>query len=312
MPGEDVREGLQIVLGEVGEIAYVPELPARGTHAGMVGRSLAMLENLGVDLQPAGWRLTAGESRDQRRARSLLAHDLDLLEELLPRTTPTVKQQVAGPWSLAAMVERPRGDRALGDHGARRDLAESLAAGLAVQIADLRRRAPQAELVVQVDEPMLPAVLAGAVPTASGYGRHRPVDDHEADRLLSIISTAITTSDATPVAHCCARDVPVDLLAGAGFGGISFDLSLVEPGEAWASAFEAGVDLWPGAVPTAGHLPSATDLRRRVDRWFTALGFDDAAYGERSVVTPACGLANSTLDHARAALTLARQAASTV
>ena len=112
MPGEDVREAIQIILGEVGDLPFVPELPARGVGAEMIGRSLAMLDGLSVDLQPAGWRLTSGQSKDQRRAGVVLAQDLDAVEELLPASTPVLKQQVAGPWTLAATVERPRGDRA--------------------------------------------------------------------------------------------------------------------------------------------------------------------------------------------------------
>jgi hypothetical protein len=104
----------------------------------------------------------------------------------------------------------------------------------------------------------------------------------------------------------------VELLAGAGFGAVSFDATLVGPDEHWATAFESGVDLWPGAIATSGALDSSADVRQRVDRWFADLGFDDAVYGERAVVTPACGLAGASPDQARAALTLAQQAAATV
>ncbi|HUS20528.1 MAG TPA: methionine synthase [Aeromicrobium sp.] len=312
MPGEDLRDAMQVILGEVGDLPFVPELPARGVGAEMIGRSLAMLEGLSVDLQPAGWRLTSGQSKDQRRARSLLAQDLDAVEELLPASTPVLKQQVTGPWTLAATVERPRGDRILADHGARRELAESLAEGIAHHISDLRRRAPHASLVIQIDEPALPAVLAGAVPTASGFGKHRRVYDSDADRHLRMLTEAITRSGAASVVHCCAARVPVDLLGGAGFGAISFDAGLARPDDRWATAFESGVDLWLGAVPTSDDLPSAADVRRAVDRWFADLGFDEDAYGERTVITPACGLASATRDNARAALTLAQQAAVTV
>lgn len=309
MPGENLREAFHVILGEVGDLPFVPELPERGTPAGMIGRSLAMLHGLGVDLQPAGWRLTTAESRDQRRAKSLLAHDLDIVEELLPASTPVLKQQVAGPWTLAATVERPRGDRLLADHGARRELAESLAEGIADHISDLRRRAPHASFVVQIDEPALPAVLAGAVPTASGFGKHRRVYASDVDRHLRMVTEAIARSGAASLVHCCAAHVPVELLAGAGFSAISFDANLNLPDERWAAAFEAGVDLWPGAVPTSGELPAAADVRRRVDRWFADLGFDDDAYRDRTVITPVCGLTGIAPDDARAALARAQQAA---
>jgi methionine synthase II (cobalamin-independent) len=312
MPGEDVREAFQVILGEVGDLPFVPELPARGAGAEMIGRSLAMLEGLGVDLQPAGWRLTSAQSKDQRRAKSMLAQDLDAVEELLPASTPVLKQQVAGPWTLAATVERPRGDRLLADHGARRELAESLAEGVAHHISDLRKRAPHASFVIQVDEPALPAVLAGAVPTASGFGKHRRVYASDADRLLRMLTEAIARSGAASIVHCCAARIPVELLAGAGFGAISFDATLARPDEDWATAFESGVDLWPGAFAATGQLDAPADVRRRIDRWFADLGFDEAAYAERTVLTPACGLSGASPDRARAALTLAQQAAATV
>ena len=312
MPGEDFADAFHTILGEVGDLPFIPELPARGAGADMIGRSLAMLDGLGVDLQPAGWRLTSGQSKDQQRARSILAQDLDTVEELLPVTAPVLKQQLAGPWTLAATVERPRGDRVLADHGARRELAESLAEGLTHHISDLRKRAPHASLVIQVDEPALPAVLAGAVPTASSFGTHRRVYDSDADRLLRLLTEAIARSGAAPIVHCCAARVPVALLAGAGFGAISFDAALAPPDDHWAVAFESGVDLWPGALPATGELPAADDVRRHVDGWFKALGFDDDAYGERTVITPACGLAVAAPNGARTALTLAQQAAATV
>ncbi|MDX6276542.1 MAG: hypothetical protein QOJ72_670, partial [Nocardioidaceae bacterium] len=100
MPGTDFAESLRIVLGEVGELAYVPELPARGVHAGMIGRTLAVLDGLEADLQPDGWRLGAGEGADLRRARSLLAQDLDVAEELAGDHDGLLKIQVTGPLTL--------------------------------------------------------------------------------------------------------------------------------------------------------------------------------------------------------------------
>ncbi len=73
MPGEDVREAVRIVLGELPDLPHLPELPARGATAGMTGRALAVVAELGFDLQPAGWRLTDAPGVDHRRARSLLA-----------------------------------------------------------------------------------------------------------------------------------------------------------------------------------------------------------------------------------------------
>ncbi|MBW8811462.1 MAG: hypothetical protein JF591_22175, partial [Lysobacter sp.] len=221
-----------------------------------------------------------------------------------------LKLQVTGPLTLAASVERPRGDKMLADHGARREIAESLAEGLRSHVADARRRFPGAEVVVQVDEPSIVPVLTGGIPTASGFSRHRSVHPPEADALLRLVTGAITDAGARPVVHSCAPDVPVELLAGAGFTAISFDLSLARPDDVWAESFEQGTDLWPGVVPstdTTGVTDSA--LVSRIAAFFGRFGFDEEAYAGRLVVTPTCGLAGASPVWAREALVLAQRVA---
>ncbi len=310
MPGEDVREALRIIRGEVGDFVFVPELPTRGPHAGMIGRALAVLEGLEADLQPAGWRLGVGGGSDHRRARSLLAEDLDVAEELLAGHDGPLKIQVTGPLTLAAHVERARGDKLVADHGARREIAESLAEGLTAHVADVRRRFARAgQIVVQVDEPSIDAVLGGGIHTASGFGRHRSVAPPEADALLRTVVDAITAAGARPVVHSCAADVPVALLAGAGFTAVSFDLGLANPDDSWSETFEGGTDLWPGVVPSVDADVTDADLRRRLERFFARLGFDEDAYAHRTVVTPTCGLAGASPAWARRALNLAQAVA---
>lgn len=304
MPGTDMDEVLRVVRGEVGDLAFVPELPARGPHASMVGRGLAVLDGLEADLQPSGWRLGVGSGRDLRRARSVLAQDLDAAEEHFADLAGVVKVQVAGPLTLAAVVERPRGDKLVADHGARRELAESLAEGLKTHVADVRRRFA-GDVVVQVDEPAITAVLGGGVPTASGFSRHRSVQPPEADDLLRQVVDAISVAGARPVVHSCAPDVPVALLSGAGFTAISFDVALARPDDTWSEVFESGTDLWPGIVPSTDADSGEADARRRLEGFFSRLGFDEEAYDERTVVTPTCGLAGASPAWARRALTVA-------
>ena len=307
MPGDDVAEAVRIIRGEVGDFVFVPELPARGPHAGMIGRGLAVLDGLDADLQPAGWRLGAGSGSDLRRARSVLAQDLDVAEELLAEHTGPLKVQVTGPLTLAAQVEQARGDKLVADHGARREVAESLAEGLTTHIADVRRRFSWAEqVIVQVDEPSIAAVIGGGIPTASGFGRHRTVHPPEADALLRRVVDAITAAGARPVVHSCAADVPLALLAGVGFTAVSFDLGLADPDDSWSEAFEAGTDLWPGVVPSVDADVTDADLGRRVERFFARLGFDEDAYASRTVITPTCGLAGASPAWARRALSLAQ------
>lgn len=315
-PGADAgayTEAVRIVLGHFPALPHLPELPGRGATATLTGRALGIVTELGADLQPAGWRLTGGAPGvDQRRARSLLAQDLDTLEEQAQGYTGRLKVQVAGPWTLAATVERPRGDRILADRGGRRELAQALADGLREHVADVRRRVPGAEVMVQVDEPALPAVLAGSVPTASGFHRHRSVDDPAASPALEWVMAAVSESGATPVVHCCAPDVPFALLAGAGARGVSVDLAVlgVAAYDALAEVLESGRTLMLGVVPATEPTipPDEGAVSERVLRLLDMLGLDPDTAGDL-VVTPACGLAGASQGWARRAYDLSARAA---
>ena len=308
MPGSDIAEAVRLVTSELPEFVHLPELPERGAAAGVTGRGVALLQGLSADLQPAGWRLQDAAGIDAQRAGSLLAQDLDLLEEHTQGYAGRLKVQVIGPWTLAATMERPRGDRVLADFGARRELAQSLTEGIALHVEGVRQRVPGARVVVQVDEPGLAAVLRGAVPTASGFSRHRRVAAPEARETLSAVVAAITAAGAAPVAHVCSADVPVGLLAEAGFGAVSFDLSLTGGGEAFATALEAGLGLWPGIVPATdpAERQAPGDVVNAVQRYFAELGSDVDSVADRVVVTPACGLAGASPAWARDALRLVR------
>lgn len=319
-PGDsqrDLDEAVALVLGELADepgLPFVPEVPGRGVHAGMVGRTLGLVTDLDVDLQPAGWRLTGSSGAppvDQRRARSLLGQDLDTVEEQAEAYSGDLKVQVAGPWTLAATVERPRGDKVLADHAARRDLAQALALAVQEHVTDMCRRLPDVRrLVVQVDEPALPAVLGGSVPTASGFGKHRTVHPPEASEALEWLFGAIRDAGAEPWAHCCAADAPLALLRGAGARGLAADLALVSAAghDALAEAVEAGESVVLGVVPTTepASAPTPGSLAESVLRWVDLVGLDlDAAAGSL-LVSPACGLAGASRTWARQAVTLTK------
>lgn len=317
LPGADAAafdEALRVVLGTFPDLPHLPELPGRGAGASMTGRALALVAELGADLQPAGWRLTgSAPGIDQRRARSLLAQDLDALEEQTQGYDGRLKVQVTGPWTLAATVERPKGDRVLADHGARRELAQALAEGVSEHVRDVRRRVPGADVVVQLDEPSLPAVLAGAVPTASGFHRHRTVAPPDASAALEWVIGAVADAGATPVVHCCAPDVPFGLLTGAGSQGVSFDLSQLDAAgyDTVAELLEGGRTVMLGVVPATDPDPEPDDgaLTQRVLRLLDMLGLDPAAETGDLVITPSCGLAGASSGWARRACELSARAA---
>jgi methionine synthase II (cobalamin-independent) len=305
-----MADAVKIAFAECPDLPYLPELPARGAYAQLVGRSTAFLAGLAVDLQPAGWRLTDASSRDHRLAVSTLRADLDTLEEHAQGYQGTVKLSVAGPWTLAATMERPRGDRVLADPGARRDVNQSLAEGIAQLVAELARRLPDIEPLIQLDEPMLPAVLAGSIPNASGLSRHRAIEPSE---VSGAISYALHRLAPTPVAvHCCAAGPPIELLRSAGVSGVLLDIDQLTGAE-WdvvGASLEAGLWIGMGALPTDRTLGPDQVARRVLDPLRDLSLEPLVAAG--IVITPACGLASGTRDSAVSALRTLRSAAQIV
>ena len=86
--------------------------------------------------------------------------------------------------------------------GAVADLTASLAEGVAAHVAEVRERIGGAGVLLQLDEPALPAVLAGAVPTASGLNRVGAIDTAVTRDGLRAVLAATT---AFGLVHCCAR-----------------------------------------------------------------------------------------------------------
>ncbi|MFL6054224.1 MAG: methionine synthase [Actinoallomurus sp.] len=308
-PGDDPAEALRVVLGELPDLPYLPELPDRGPGADMIGRAAGLLVELPVALQPSGWRFADRPGRDISRAESMLARDLDTLEEQAGEYEGPLKIQVAGPWTLAASIELKYGDRALRDAGAVRDLIASLAEGVAAYVADVRRRLPRATILLQLDEPGLPGVLAGTVPTASGFSRLPAVEAPVAEDGLRRV---IEATDAFPIVHCCAPRTPYRLLRSAGAKAISVDAAFLRGAdeEAIGEAVEAGTGFLLGVVPgTDTRLPAPKESLTRVQELWRRLGFSPRVLAEGVVVTPACGLAGATPSYVRTALKHCREAA---
>ncbi|MFC6081491.1 methionine synthase [Sphaerisporangium aureirubrum] len=307
-PGTDHVEALRVVFGELPDLPYLPELPERGVGADMIGRTASLLLELPVEVQPSGWRMAGHPGRDARRAGDHLSRDLDGLEELALGYEGPLKIQVCGPWTLAGAIELRYGDKMLADPGAVRDLTDSLAEGLAAHITAVRTRVPGARVLVQLDEPGLPGVLAGDVPTASGFGRLAAVEPPlVAERLRAVVP-----ADAFTVIHCCAPGVPFDVLSSTGAGGLSLDLGLLRRRDEdhLGEAIEAGTALFLGVVPGTGtRLPDKGVVAKPAIELWRRLGFPPGRLADQVVLTPSCGLAGASPPYARAALARCREAA---
>jgi methionine synthase II (cobalamin-independent) len=316
LPGTDPDEAARVVVGELPALPHLPELPARGVGAEIIGRTAGLLVDLAVEVVPSGYRVTARPGRDHRRAVDLLRRDLDAFEEALERAgarPDVVKVQLAGPWTLTSGIELARGHRVLTDPGALREFTESLAEGLALHVAEVAKRTG-ARVVVQLDEPALPAVLAGLLPTPSKLGTIAPVHDPEArDGLATVLAAA---GDGA-VVHVCAPRPPVTLLRDAGAAAVAIDATLLAdaPTATWdalGEAWQAGTTLLLGLVPSTdpGTPVSLRSLAKPALDLADRLGFPRSVLAELAVPTPTCGLAGAHPSWVRRALSLTRDLAS--
>jgi hypothetical protein len=338
MPGGNPLEAARAVLDEVPDLPFLAELPGRGPGADMIGRTAALLVDIAVDVTPRGWRIADRPGRDMRRARTMLSSDLDAMEEVLDGYQGPLKIQLAGPWTLAATIEQPHSLKvALADPGLVNDIASSLAEGAKAHVAEVAKRVPGATLLVQLDEPSLPAVAHGGIPSPSGLTRVREVDE---EVLRAKLREVVDATRAYTIVHCCAPGYPFGIITGAGADAVSFDLSLLghRDYDTLAETVEGGSGLLIGALSLNGLARDSARMSERgepgerrpagqrdddqeqtrptpegtanaIREVWQRIGLPPASCAEQVVITPACGLAGVSPDQARDALRWCREAA---
>ncbi|MBC3186224.1 hypothetical protein H7347_06495 [Corynebacterium sp. zg-331] len=250
LPGVDIREAASMVLGETGDLVHLPQLPRRGLDSHPVGRTAALLPGIPVDRGPRGWVLRPGNLRLSDRLR----RDVDACEEVWAGAPGRVKVQVLGPWSLAAGLETPGGHRAFADAGALRDLTEALIQGIAEHAGEVARRM-DAEVIVQIDEPLAARIAAGAIPGTHDFDRIAPVSQED---LGARWHEVIEGTREEILVNLCAQNPPwaavrrsrartVVLSAGAMRGTALID--------ALGEHLDAGLRLGVGVGPGCRELP---------------------------------------------------------
>lgn len=316
-PGEDPVEAARIVRGELGSphVPFLAELPDRGVGSDALGRTASLLVEMAVDVQPYGWRLVDRPGKDFRRAASALSTDINVLADVAgTEDTPAaeIKVQLLGPHSLAAGLYLHNGERALIDYGARRDVAASLAAGVGGYLSRVSAAVPGARLVVQIDEPDIAAVLAGTIPTSSGYRTLRAVGGAEVTESWRVVIDALRSAGAAEIVVAVPEiEAPFDRILAADADGIAVPLKALttRQWEHLAGAVEAGKRLWAGAldVSTAG-LPKVADAVDCIWRPWHELGLPASSLGTVRI-TPSAGLAGHTPSTAGAVLNRLTQVA---
>jgi hypothetical protein len=315
LPGVDPLEAARIAFSEV-PLPFLPELPARGVGADPVGRTAGLLADLHVEVTTGVWRFVPRGGRDEQRAHTTLATDLDAVEEAAGGYGGPFKLRIVGPWTLAASIDLARGEKALADPGAVRDIAASLAEGVARHLDDIRRRVPGiTRLVIQVDEPLLPEVAAGELSTASGWGRLRGYEKSVVEDGLRQVLASVSRSTAQVAAEPDSEPEPVAAgsrdVAGVWIGSTRLDAALLRDAGAQfigldgagldtidedeiGQAIDAGLGLLVAAVPLDAQRSDPRPVVEPVTGLWKRLGFPLEQLAGTVAVTPVVGLEQLT------------------
>ncbi|MGY4645603.1 hypothetical protein [Cellulomonas sp. URHB0016] len=311
-PGLDALDAASVVVGDLADppsgitgLPFTVLLPGRGPWGDRAGHAAAVLAELPTELGPHGWKLADRPGGDVGRARAYLREDLDALAVAAHGYTGPLVVPVLGPLTFAATVYLARGDRVLADPGAVREVTASLAAGVGEHLAALRVAVPGAEPTVLVHEPLLAQVLAGVLPTFSGYSALRAVPGPVAAEQIGAVADGARHGGASAVVvHGGSAWVSLPAIRHAGVDGVGLAVAGFDE-RAWervAEAVEGGLDLW-AEVPRQGSSQCAgPDVAGQADvllRPWRSVGLPSA--GLRGVVLLA-GDEGGTPDDARAGL----------
>ncbi len=305
-----------MVAGELPDWPHLPELPARGVGADMVGRGMHLLSEVSsefaVEVSAGHWRRADRPGRDLRRAGSLFGSDCDAAAEVFAGYRGLFTAPIAGPWTLAASVVDEAGERTLRDRGYVADVIAAHAEASAALVARFARLIPGAEVVVGIDEPMLRAVHDGGIAFSSGYRRHRAVPAGEMVAGLNRPRDAVRAAGGRVRLHTCAAPV-WQVVHGVAPDWLSLDAGVLveQDTEQFGTWLESGAGTVWGVWPTGETAPRDQVDRslRRVQGWLHRLGIPASQVPGPTAVSPSCGLAGAHGPAAKAAMAGVREVA---
>ncbi|PWH05412.1 hypothetical protein DEO23_12575 [Brachybacterium endophyticum] len=193
-------------------------VPEAARH--MLPQSLALLAGTTGDLTSYGWRIGPGAGRAWRVAGELHARVLEAARIALLGYEGPLQVSALGPLTLAASTFLASGERTLSDRGALRDLPHLLAEGLAGEVAAVRSHVPGADVHLHLDDSAAMPVLAGRIPTPSGYRRYPALPAPEIGGLWQVLLEALGESaDLDPGRITLAPGTEPSLLGAARTAG---------------------------------------------------------------------------------------------
>lgn len=272
-PGRDLVDAIYRVRGELGDpyTSSLPLLPARGFTASLLARTLALLEGLQADITAEGWRITEGYAAPSQAARSLLASDINALADVVGSEKSPNQQPLTltllGPISLAAQTVLTTGEALISDAGARRDLTQSLIAGLPALISQLAQAAPGQAVKIFWQEPQLAQALDGSLPTSSGYRTWRALDRREVLGVLEELTQQLADLGAQSVIAADYQALAPEIQAAIPALQLPVDQLTTRQWEPLAALIESGRPLYAQLLHPLYYRPAGELAQRLWSTW---------------------------------------------
>ena len=297
-PATDPAEAVRLVARRAARPRRTcPSCPAAAPGADLIGRSAALLVDLAVDLTPGragGW--CRGRASTSAGRAEFLARDLDALHDVADGLDRAA--QGAGRRAVDAR-RRPRAHPRRPRRRRRRrpPRPRPVAGGGAAPRTSPPSPpgCPGAPVVVQLDEPSVPAVLQGGLPTVSGFGKLRRGGGDASSSRSSPPSSA--GCPVPVVVHCCAAadaagpvPRPPARPRCPSTSALVQDLDAVGDGDRGRHRTCSRASS-PAPTPT---LPAPKATASRVQAWWRELGFPADDLAAAVTLTPSCGLAGAT------------------
>lgn len=275
LPGKSAAEVADIIQGETGDLLHIPQLPARGLGADLIGRTVGLLDMINVDRGARSWVMSTRPSRLTHLTGDFLDMDLDACEETWGTGVDKLKIQVAGPWTLGARIELANGHRVLSDRGAMRDLTQALIAGIDAHARKVAGRF-RAEVQVQIDEPELKSLIDGSLPGTSTFDIILAVNVADASERLQQVFSSIEG----PTYLNLTGQIPTwDVARGAGADTVQISMDQVRGnehldgfGETITSGIRLGLGITTGKDVVDELLERPRQKAVEVARFFDRLG----------------------------------------
>jgi methionine synthase II (cobalamin-independent) len=299
LPFNDPARAVDLVLEELKEVPYWPQLPELGFHENMYAQYSTHLpgilidggaKRITVDLKdydPEGfYTAVVGEDLDY----FAYPHDAfrgmyEFLDRPIPKGIKAIKGQITGPISCGLQVFDQNGKSAIYDETYGEIIRKNLNMCARWQERELKERA--SNVIMFLDEPSLSLVGTPFAPIVT-------------DKVVEWIDEVLEGLNCIKGIHCCGNtDWPmvlstdIDLLS---FDAYSYAFSVaLYPKELKAFLDRGGVLSW-GIVPNLDSRLAEESVTTLLDRFekglddLVAKGLDRGTILRQSLLTPQCGL----------------------